>query len=178
MNEYDQFIEPSPQYIQHILDISCIENENIIGYRVGKLVVIDRVSDYKYKDRDSPMWLLRCDCGNTTIKDTEEIIGGLWLRSCGMCNAKNSRNYPKYRNWRRDVFVRDGYACQKCGKIGRKLNAHHIESYDVNKDLRTELSNGATFCKKCHNKFHGIYGRGNNTREQFAKFMEDDSKDA
>ncbi len=54
---------------------------------------------------------------------------------------------------------------------GGNLVAHHIESYNSNKDLRTTLENGITLCVDCHDKFHHIYGRGNNTREQFDEFM-------
>jgi dUTPase len=32
------------------------------------------------------------------------------------------------------------------------------------------LSNGVTLCKKCHDNFHGIYGIGDNTKEQFQQF--------
>ena len=48
----------------------------------------------------------------------------------------------------------------------KKLNVHHIEGYAENKHLRIDVSNGITFCQKCHNVFHRIYGKKNNNRSQ------------
>ena len=83
------------------------------------------------------------------------------------------RTYPEYRVWRKAVFERDNWTCQVCGKHGGNLVAHHLESYHNNPKLRTTLSNGATTCDKCHGNFHYQYGRINNTKEQFIKFMEE-----
>ena len=82
------------------------------------------------------------------------------------------RTSLKYLDWRRLVFERDNFTCWACGERGKRLHAHHIESFDNNPELRTEIENGATLCKNCHDDFHHIYGRGNNTREQFEKFLE------
>ena len=78
--------------------------------------------------------------------------------------------------WKKDVFVRDNYTCQKCGKRGGSLIAHHIDGYASNEELRTELSNGITLCKKHHAELHRLYGHDVG-KENLAKFMEDDSKD-
>ncbi len=80
------------------------------------------------------------------------------------------RNYPAYYEWRKKVFERDSYTCQICYKLGVYLNAHHLDGYAENPEIRTTLENGVTLCKKCHDDFHHQYGRGNNTREQFIEF--------
>lgn len=80
------------------------------------------------------------------------------------------RNNPEIRQWRKDVYRRDNHTCQICGDKGY-LNAHHIESYNSNPELRTALSNGTTLCKNCHTEFHNIYGRGNNTQSQLNEFI-------
>ena len=84
-------------------------------------------------------------------------------------NRTHTRDYVA---WRKEVFKRDGYLCQKCGvdKSGA-LNAHHIESYANNPDMRTSVSNGVTLCEDCHKDFHHIYGYGENTAEHFIDFM-------
>jgi len=83
-----------------------------------------------------------------------------------------NRNYPEYREWRNEVFKRDNYTCQCCwDEASGHLNAHHIESYDNNSDLRIELSNGITLCEDCHKDFHHIYGKGNNTQNQYDEFF-------
>jgi len=76
------------------------------------------------------------------------------------------------RLWRESIFARDNYTCQKCGKkTGEDLNSHHIKNFADNPELRTDISNGITFCKKCHMKFHKIYKRRNNTKEQLMEFL-------
>jgi hypothetical protein len=82
------------------------------------------------------------------------------------------RNTFEYHEWRRSVFKRDNYICQKCN-ISRsgKLQAHHVESFDNNKDIITEIENGITFCIDCHIDFHRKYGRGNNTKGQLEKYL-------
>jgi hypothetical protein len=83
------------------------------------------------------------------------------------------RNYTDYYYWRRQTYERDNYTCQICNKRGCRLNAHHIESYNSNKELRTELSNSISLCNDCHKDFHHQHGRGNNTREQLNEFIKD-----
>lgn len=57
--------------------------------------------------------------------------------------------------WRRLVFCRDKYICQRCGyNKGKKLNAHHKASWSEYPDKRFELSNGVTLCKECHDWVH------------------------
>ena len=34
-----------------------------------------------------------------------------------------------------------------------------------------KLNNGICLCKKCHKEFHGKYGWGKNTKEQFDDFI-------
>ena len=81
------------------------------------------------------------------------------------------RDYPEYQKWRLQVFDRDNFTCQKCGcnKSG-SLNAHHIEGYTKNVDLRTIVENGITFCKTCHKDFHRQYGI-ESTAEKVNEFM-------
>ena len=177
--------------------VRVTENNTIdmTGKRFGRWRVIER---YEKEKSDGAWWLCRCDCG--TIKPARGH--GLRLgesKSCGCWAAdmnsmkrgdknpnwnpditdeerKKTRHYQEYYAWRKAVFERDNYTCQKCEKIGGKLNAHHIQAYDANKDLRTTLENGVTLCKKCHKNFHHIYGYGNNTREQFDEFMLTENK--
>lgn len=81
------------------------------------------------------------------------------------------RNFDGYAHWRREVYKRDNYTCQICGdNKGGNLNAHHIDGYNWCKERRTAIDNGVTLCDICHDKFHRIYGFGNNTKEQYNEF--------
>lgn len=66
--------------------------------------------------------------------------------------------------WRKEVFERDNYTCQKCRKIGGQLNADHIKEFSVifeENNLKSyseamncselfDVNNGMTLCIECH----------------------------
>lgn len=164
--------------------------EDLSGQRFGRLLVL-RMKE-KRSDYGAIMYLCECECGNLTSVLAGNLKSG-HSRSCGCLSrdmkaarhGTNSpvwnpdltdeerggrRDYKEYKEWRSAVYERDNCMCQKCGEIGGQLNAHHIESYSMNKDLRITLENGITLCKDCHDNFHHIYGY-KNTREQFDEFM-------
>ena len=99
----------------------------------------------------------------------------LWIGDSDYKRAE--RATFEYNSWRKEVYERDNYTCQKC-KMKRisssqpSLNAHHIYNFSSNEELRTELSNGITLCEKCHNEFHSIYGKKNNNLEQLNEFLD------
>ena len=85
----------------------------------------------------------------------------------------NGRNYLEYKNFIKRVLARDNYTCQICkDSSNSKLEVHHLNGYSWDIENRTNESNGITLCKNCHNKFHTIYGRNNNTKEQFLEFID------
>lgn len=69
-------------------------------------------------------------------------------------HQKEGRYTPEYKAWRKAVFERDNFTCQICGKVGGRLNAHHIERYRNNIERRTDITNGVTLCEKCHRLLH------------------------
>ena len=69
------------------------------------------------------------------------------------------RNSLEYENWRKQVFERDLYTCQKCGQIGEYLHADHIKPFALYPELRFELNNGRTLCIDCHRKTETYGGR-------------------
>jgi hypothetical protein len=53
------------------------------GERIGRLVVISRNPDWRVKRG----WICKCDCGNTTIVDTNNLRRGS-IKSCGCYNSE------------------------------------------------------------------------------------------
>lgn len=63
-------------------------------------------------------------------------------------------NDEQYKKWRKQVYVRDGYTCKMCG-AKKKLEAHHIKLWAHFPELRFDVNNGITLCKKCHKEITG-----------------------
>jgi hypothetical protein len=63
------------------------------------------------------------------------------------------RNSPDYRQWRKEVYTRDNFTCQRCGSRGR-LESHHIKSFAEFPELRFDVDNGITYCLACHDYEH------------------------
>jgi len=99
----------------------------------------------------------------------------------------------EYKFWRKEVFERDSYTCQECGKIGHHLRSHHIIPFSIllteflkhysqfspieDKEILVRLamtwkpfwdiSNGITLCEECHNtKQNTTYSLINSFRKE------------
>lgn len=83
--------------------------------------------------------------------------------------TKRLRKSFVYRQWRDDVFTRDDFTCQRCGKVGCYLEAHHciksfsniLQCYEITtieEALECQelwnINNGETLCKICHKSIH------------------------
>jgi hypothetical protein len=72
----------------------------------------------------------------------------------GITNTNQKRrNDPRLIEWRKEVFKRDKYACQKCGDKGF-LHAHHIIPFSQDYNKAFDINNGITLCVLCHEKVH------------------------
>ncbi len=87
--------------------------------------------------------------------------GGITPRNRGI------RNSPEVRLWRKAIFERDDYICQICGQRGGNLNANHIKKFNDHPNLRFNLNNGITLCKKCH---FGLVNHYENEWESYFSF--------
>lgn len=55
-----------------------------------------------------------------------------------------------YSDWRKAVFERDDFTCQRCHQRGGTLQAHRIHSWSKFPALRYDIENGVTLCVACH----------------------------
>lgn len=140
----------------------------------------------EYRNFDSPLEY-KCSCGNISVSYISAIRKGIkcgcqyprgdnspkWNPNLSDEDRKHKRIYPEYKDWVKAVYERDQYTCQRCQIHGTRLNAHHIESYAENKELRTELSNGITLCVDCHRAFHSKYGVKGFNKQDLHKHLTD-----
>lgn len=164
------------------------QSEILIGYRFGRLVLTRHIGKTKWR---AQVYECLCDCGNTIITNIRNLKTGN-TKSCGCLkqetdNSRSGSNNPNFdptipeseRNKRRSApnfsawkkAIKNRGFCEVCGTAS-ELVAHHIESWKANPELRTEITNGACLCKKCHISFHKKYGYGNNDRNQYKSFLE------
>lgn len=75
----------------------------------------------------------------------------------GITNVNQKRrNDPRLLEWRKLVFERDNFTCQKCGTRGY-LQAHHIIPFSKDFSKAFDVENGLTVCITCHEKIHGRF---------------------
>ena len=97
-----------------------------------------------------------------------------WNWKGGITREVNKiRGALNYKIWRREVFIRNNWTCQKCSKRDGDMIAHHIKSFGNNPIQRTKVKNGITLCEICHDDFHHQYGRGKNNSMQLKKFLKE-----
>jgi len=96
-----------------------------------------------------------------------------WIEDRSKLKKKryDSSERDNMETWRRDVFERFDYTCQKTGARGGKLVAHHIFNWADNPSLRHDINNGIVLSNKSHRAFHKTYGIRNNTRQQLDEFL-------
>ena len=92
-------------------------------------------------------------------RNTEHMIGERnWKWNGGSSRAYKTGYWSRdYQKWRNAVFKRDKYMCKLCGCNGY-MEAHHIKSFTYFPELRFDIDNGLTLCKKCHRLIHKTFG--------------------
>lgn len=117
------------------------------------------------------------------VENYIEKFKGKFIKECSPCwkggavsVGRRDRATFEYIQWRKSVYARDHYTCQACGAHNGdgkavELNAHHILNWNDNPSARYDVDNGVTLCSDCHTKYHSIFGKRNNTLEQFNSFL-------
>ena len=144
----------------------------------------------EYVNKNTLVEMEHTECGHIfDMRPDDFLNGGQGCPPCGI-KRRSGKNHYKYnpnlteeerqrrdmfngeiKKWRNVIYKRDNYTCAKCGAYGRRLNAHHINSWNEHEDKRFDLENGITLCESCHKNFHSEYGYGNNNEHQFNKFI-------
>ena len=94
----------------HTQSCGCLNKEIVskrslidrVGERFGKLTVVKRADDYIAPNGSQHVrWLCRCECGNETIVDVCQLVGGKTV-SCGCVHENNLRNGHRTHGGRKD----------------------------------------------------------------------------
>lgn len=152
-------------YYLHKFDIPVFTRTEILDYYYYENGGLEKAREYGSKLENR----INMSCRQRGIS-VEEFDGFRTTK------AHNERNSSVYKEWRTNVFERDNYTCQCCGKVGGCLNAHHIQNFSEYPELKLDMSNGITLCVECHlpeypNSFHSRYGMKNNTKEQLIEYI-------
>ncbi len=153
----------------------------LFGKKFGRLTVTNKYPTINKKG--VAHWECICDCGSI-IAVTTGHLQSQHTKSCGCLliefskenikklNGKKGKEHQRWNNtltekdraerrnslpskiWRKSVYKRDNYKCDICGITPNKLNAHHLNSWKYNKELRFDVNNGITLCVKHHKAFH------------------------
>lgn len=179
--------------------IECMKEYPIIkdisGQTFGELTVIrpDFEATKNHKGNGT-YWLCHCSCGATvsvyanSLKDGRQVTcGNREIHRSGSNNSNwkggitpqliSERMSKEYKIWRDSVYSKDWYTCQCCGRSKDiEKNAHHINNFAENDDLKYDIDNGICLCSDCHHiksigSFHNIYGTRNNTPEQLEEYI-------
>ena len=158
-------------------------NHNYFKYKGGKKIQSEKVK----KDWENDKYRnLQSEIKKELFKNNPELkiqhsakMQGIDISEWNGFSELETRRIRKsldYKNWQNEVFKRDDYTCQCCGKRGGVLHAHHLESFSDNPDLRFDISNRITLCENCHSpnkigSFHNMYGTMHNTKDQFIEFL-------
>jgi transposase len=97
----------------------------------------------------------------TRLKISKKLKGKNKGESNPNWNGGHSSEYKKwrrlnegnieYREFRKEIYERDGYSCVFCGKKSNgDLQLHHIKTVKNYPHLFMEKTNCVTLCKKCH----------------------------
>lgn len=114
--------------------------------------------------RDKAKVKISCTQRNIEVKDFKDFTTP---------ENEKERNKFKSSTARDTCFQNADYTCDLFGIKGRELNAHHLESWDKNEEGRFELDNLVCLSEPAHKAFHKVYGKGNNTKDQYEEFKKE-----
>jgi hypothetical protein len=109
-------------------------------------------------------------CGKDQKPRKRGTAHGNYKHGQGANRVYDPEKYPAFIQ---AVQKKYEYKCfiTKKSKNDCELAVHHLEGWDRCPEHRYDSSNGVLISKEIHDHFHNEYGRGQNTTEQFEKYL-------
>jgi hypothetical protein len=91
-----------------------------------------------------------------TIKKLKEVLPRgpkhhKWIHDRSKLAKHQIRNDFAYKNWRRQVWIRDKFVCKIANADCKgRIEAHHILGWSSHPELRYQVNNGITLCHAHH----------------------------
>lgn len=120
-------------------------------YERNKQIYENKPKKVKHKKRKKKLKKKKKLTKAQKLKDWKRRVFASWKDTP---EQQKIRLSPEYQEWRKIVLERDNYTCQHCQKTGGKLVVHHIKTFKMNPELRTEPDNGIVLCNDCHEELH------------------------
>ena len=148
--------------------------QNLVGRHYGRLTV-------EALDIRTGEWLCVCACGARRRVPTSRLNSGN-TKSCGCLQKeraalaakekhrkirqqkglpeeyvprdKNEKDRAEFSKLSRRILERDSFSCVWCEKVGGKLAAHHLKTWEAFPEGRFLRQNLVTLCYECHLTIH------------------------
>ena len=140
---------------RHLLEIGFKKGHKDFVSKGSRKKQSEKMKGYKYTEKAKRNMSLARKGKPLSMKHRKKLS----IARGGNGDIRNKRCSPEGKQWRSDIFQRDNWTCQTCGKRGCYLEAHHIKSWVNYLELRYELNNGVTLCKECHKLTNNYKGR-------------------
>ena len=122
--------------------------------KAQKKYIQNEIAEFKEK-YDGDLDLILKDCPN------------MWMLREAIMQVEYDKSYVETMSQKAKLNP----VCEITGKSG-DLVIHHLDSFNLYPEKGADLDNLIRIKKEIHDEFHKIYGRGNNTREQWFEFVE------
>lgn len=161
-------------------------HEDLFGKIIGHIKVLSETYTENIKGKNVKLFKYEClKCGMIKSSPGYALkIGNITTCYSEKCRPKGkehgsykidadheSRKASETKVWSREVMKKCNFKCVICS-TNKKLQSHHLDGWNWCVNKRFDINNGVCMCLDCHNKFHKIYGKGNNTKSQFLEFQE------
>lgn len=167
--------------------------KDLTGMVFGELTVLGKDDEKSNNKNRVTYYFCRCSCGRVVSADEYKLQQGKKC-TCGgktrHIRDKNDspqvladlRRSPAYYQFRRAVMEKDDYRCIITGEKCRDIEVHHLYPFATFPQTRFDPRYGVCVSKEYHStgslgSFHDVYGRYDNTPEQFQDYVNSKRKE-